>query len=79
MTPDDLPARVARLEAEVQELRHSSGPAGLAFGLSLVQDQVAELRRETTEGFAQVNDRIDALAADLTARLDAVLARLDRA
>ena len=68
----DLAARVAHLEAQVQELRQSSAPAGLAYGLSLVRDEVAELRTETQAGFVAVNDRLGTLAEGI----QQILARL---
>jgi predicted lipoprotein len=76
--------RVARLESEVQELRHADVAAGLqaqAYGLSLVQGQVNDLRTETREGLTAVNGRLDGMDARLTgieSTLAQILERLDQ-
>lgn len=62
----------------MQELRHSSAPAGLAFGLAVVKDEVAELRTEMGDGFAAVNGRLDTLTADVNGRLDALTQAVQR-
>jgi hypothetical protein len=80
-TPEE---RLSKVEAEVQELRHAEIGAGLraqAFGLSLVQSEVHELREEVQSGFAAVNGRIDGLdqrMASLEQGIAQILERLDR-
>jgi hypothetical protein len=79
-----LEERVSRLESEVQELRHADVAAGLqaqAYGLSLVQGQVNELRTETRENFTAVNGRLNGMDARLTgieSSLAQILERLNR-
>lgn len=78
-----LEERVFQLEQNVQEIR-SDVTAGLraqAYGLSLVQAEVADLRSETREGFAAANGRLDGMDTRLTAIegvLTQILERLPR-
>lgn len=76
--------RLSKVEADVQELRESQVVAGLraqAYGLSLVQGEVAELRAEfggfrdeTRQQFAGINERF----AGVESTLQQILDRLPR-
>lgn len=69
--------RVARLEQQAAERLDAQLDAGLratAYGISLVQADVAEVKAAVAELREQVATRADLAALD--AKLDAILARL---
>lgn len=63
-----LEERVDRLEQRVQQIEHTGIDAGLraqAYGLSLVQTEVATLRAEVADMRDSVDQRLTAIEAGL--------------
>lgn len=74
--------RVARLERQAAERLDAQLDAGLratAYGISLVQAEVAEVKGDVAElkaSVADLREQVAGLDASLNAKLDAILARL---
>lgn len=73
-TIEEIEQRVARLEAIEDNRQLDAALAAQAYGVNLVQAEVAALRGDV----AGLEAKVDANHAEVSTKLDAILERLDR-
>lgn len=73
-TIEEIEERVARLERIEEDRQLDAALRAHAFGINLVQTEVAAVRAD----LARLDAKLDANHAEVNTKLDAILERLDR-